>query len=142
MTIRLSGFCRTSRTLPRDLGMEPGLLCRVCHRRAGRDLDRGARERLCGVWRRAARGAVRQYAHGCAGAAWLWSWSPPLQSRLPRLCPALWFPTAAMCALSSADQRQKPALGLDPGVERFIRYLRESFWVPLSSRLAQEGLVV
>ena len=27
-------------------------------------------------------------------------------------------------------------------VERFIRYLRESFWVPLSSRLAQEGLVV
>jgi transposase len=27
-------------------------------------------------------------------------------------------------------------------VERFIRYLRESFWVPLSSRLTQEGLVV
>ena len=27
-------------------------------------------------------------------------------------------------------------------VERFIRYLRESFWVPLSSRLAQEGLMV
>ena len=27
-------------------------------------------------------------------------------------------------------------------MERFIRYLRESFWVPLSSRLAQEGLVV
>jgi hypothetical protein len=26
--------------------------------------------------------------------------------------------------------------------ERFIRYLRESFWVPLSSRLAQEGLIV
>jgi transposase len=26
-------------------------------------------------------------------------------------------------------------------VERFIRYLRESFWVPLSSRLAQEGLI-
>ena len=25
--------------------------------------------------------------------------------------------------------------------ERFIRYLRESFWVPLSSRLAQEGLI-
>ena len=27
-------------------------------------------------------------------------------------------------------------------VERFIRYLRASFWVPLSSRLAQEGLIV
>ena len=27
-------------------------------------------------------------------------------------------------------------------VERFIRYLRESFYVPLASRLAQEGLVV
>ena len=27
-------------------------------------------------------------------------------------------------------------------VERFIRYLRESFWVPLSSRLAQDGLIV
>jgi len=27
-------------------------------------------------------------------------------------------------------------------VERFIRYLRESFWVPLSTRLGQEGLVV
>jgi transposase len=27
-------------------------------------------------------------------------------------------------------------------VERFIRYMRESFWVPLSSRLAQEGLIV
>ena len=27
-------------------------------------------------------------------------------------------------------------------VERFIRYLREGFWVPLSSRLAQEGLIV
>jgi len=27
-------------------------------------------------------------------------------------------------------------------VERFIRYLRESFWVPRSSRLAQEGLMV
>jgi len=27
-------------------------------------------------------------------------------------------------------------------VERFIRYLRESFYVPLSSRLGQEGLVV
>jgi hypothetical protein len=27
-------------------------------------------------------------------------------------------------------------------VERFIRYLRHSFWVPLASRLAQEGLVV
>jgi hypothetical protein len=24
----------------------------------------------------------------------------------------------------------------------FIRYLRASFWVPLSSRLAQEGLIV
>jgi hypothetical protein len=33
--------------------------------------------------------------------------------------------------------------GPDKGkVERFIRYLRESFWVPLSSRLAQEGLIV
>jgi transposase len=27
-------------------------------------------------------------------------------------------------------------------VERFIRYLRHSFWVPLASRLAQDGLVV
>lgn len=27
-------------------------------------------------------------------------------------------------------------------VERFIRYLRESFWIPLASRLAQEGLTV
>jgi hypothetical protein len=27
-------------------------------------------------------------------------------------------------------------------VERFIRYLRESFYVPLASRLAQEGLIV
>jgi hypothetical protein len=27
-------------------------------------------------------------------------------------------------------------------VERFIRYLRESFWVPLSSRLTQEGLAL
>src|SRR5215469_12361203 len=27
-------------------------------------------------------------------------------------------------------------------VERFIRYLRESFWIPLASRLAQEGLSV
>jgi hypothetical protein len=27
-------------------------------------------------------------------------------------------------------------------VERFIRYLRESFWVPPSSRLAQDGLIV
>ena len=27
-------------------------------------------------------------------------------------------------------------------MERFIRYLGESFWVPLSSRLAQEGLIV
>jgi hypothetical protein len=27
-------------------------------------------------------------------------------------------------------------------VERFIRYLRHSFYVPLTSRLAQEGLVV
>jgi transposase len=61
---------------------------------------------------------------------------------VPRLCPALWLPAAAVCAVSGADQGQKPALGLDPGVERFIRYLRESFWVPLSSRLAQEGLIV
>jgi hypothetical protein len=27
-------------------------------------------------------------------------------------------------------------------VERFIRYLRHSFYVPLASRLAQEGLIV
>ena len=27
-------------------------------------------------------------------------------------------------------------------VERFIRYLRQSFYVPLASRLAQEGLIV
>lgn len=27
-------------------------------------------------------------------------------------------------------------------VERFIRYLRESFYIPLASRLAQEGLVI
>ena len=27
-------------------------------------------------------------------------------------------------------------------MERFIRYLRGSFWVPLSSRLTQEGLIV
>jgi transposase len=27
-------------------------------------------------------------------------------------------------------------------VKRFIRYLWESFWVPLSNRLAQEGLIV
>jgi hypothetical protein len=27
-------------------------------------------------------------------------------------------------------------------VERFIRYLWKSFWVPLSSRLVQEGLIV
>ena len=27
-------------------------------------------------------------------------------------------------------------------VERFIRYLRQSFYIPLASRLAQEGLIV
>ena len=27
-------------------------------------------------------------------------------------------------------------------MERFIRYLRQSFYIPLASRLAQEGLVV
>lgn len=27
-------------------------------------------------------------------------------------------------------------------VERFIRYLRHSFYVPLAGRLAQEGLIV
>ena len=27
-------------------------------------------------------------------------------------------------------------------MERFIRYLRQSFYVPLASRLAQEGLIV
>src|SRR5437762_5582850 len=73
-TNRLSVFVAT-------LGWsKPGLLCRVCQRRAGGDLDRGARERVSRLWRRAARGAVRQYAHGCAGAAWLWSGSTPLPS--------------------------------------------------------------
>ena len=48
---RLSVFCR-------DLGVEPGLVCRVCHRRAGRDLDRGARERVSRFRRRSAGGAV------------------------------------------------------------------------------------
>src|SRR6267142_888939 len=42
----------------RDAGLEPGRLCRVRHRRAGRDVDRGARERFSGVRRHAARGAL------------------------------------------------------------------------------------
>jgi hypothetical protein len=37
-------------------------------------------------------------------------------------------------AVSGADEGQ--------GGERFIRYLRQSFYIPLASRLAQEGLVV
>jgi hypothetical protein len=41
-----------------------------------------------------------------------------------------------LCAVSGADQGQGRA------VQRFIRYPGESFWVPLSSRLAQEGLMV
>jgi transposase len=45
-------------------------------------------------------------------------------------CPAL----PRLCAPYRAPTKGK--------VERFIRYLRESFWVPLSSRLAQEGLIV
>ena len=39
-----------------------------------------------------------------------------------------------LCATYRAQTKGK--------VERFIRYLRESFYVPLSSRLTQEGLVV
>ncbi len=46
-----------------------------------------------------------------------------------------------MCAISGANQRQEPAPA-QAGAERFIRYLRHSFYVPLASRLAQEGLVV
>jgi transposase len=40
------------------LGWSRGCVCRVRHRRADRDLNRGARERLSGVWRHAARGAL------------------------------------------------------------------------------------
>ena len=78
-------------------------------------------------------GAVRQHAHRCPGAARLWSGSTPLPSGFPRLCAALWF-RPRLCAPYRAQTKGK--------VERFIRYLRESFWVPLSSRLAQEGLVI
>src|SRR5438132_9130432 len=50
------------------------------------------------------------YAHGCAGTAWRWSRSAPLPSGLSRLCPALWLPAAAVCAISGADQGQSGAV--------------------------------
>ena len=40
-----------------------------------------------------------------------------------------------MCALSGRPRARRSG-------SWFIHYLRESFWVPLSSRLAQEGLIV
>jgi transcriptional regulator with XRE-family HTH domain len=100
---RLSVFCR-------DLGVEPRRLCRVCHRRAGRNADRGARERVSGVRRDTARGAVRQYAHGRAAATRLRPRPTPLSSGVSRLCPALQLPAAPVCAVSGADQGQSGAL--------------------------------
>jgi hypothetical protein len=61
--------------------------------------------------------------------------------------------TWSSCAVSARMQYAEPKglagrLGTAPimpdkgKVERFIRYLWESFWVPLSSRLGQEGLSV
>jgi Helix-turn-helix domain len=100
---RLFGVCC-------DPGVEPGLLCRVCQRRAGRNSDPGARGRLSGVPRDAARGAVRQYAHGRAAAARLWPGSTPLSSGVSRLCAALRFPAAAMRAVSGTNGRQGGAV--------------------------------
>ena len=47
----------------------------------------------------------------------------------------------------ATEVRQGPqgtgAIMPDKGkVERFIRYLRQSFYIPLASRLAQDGLIV
>ena len=52
---------------------------------------------------------------------------------LSRLRSPLRFP-ARLCAPYRAQTKGK--------VERFIRYLRHSFYVPIASRLAQEGLIV
>src|SRR5712671_928804 len=51
-------------------------------------------------------------------------------STLPRHCGF----RPRLCAPYRAQTKDK--------IERFIRYLRHSFYVPLASRLAQEGLIV
>jgi hypothetical protein len=48
--------------------------------KTARPISRGARERISRFRRRAARGALRRYAHGRPGAARLWSRSTPLPS--------------------------------------------------------------
>ena len=78
---RLSVFVAT-------LGWSRASLCRVRHRRACRDADRGARERLPRLRRRPARGAVRQYAHRRRRAARLRPRSTPLPSRAFSTSPA------------------------------------------------------
>jgi transposase len=55
----------------------------------------------------------------------------------PRLC----RPYRAQTKGLSAALTSLRGIGRSPMVERFIRYLRASFWVPFASRLAQEGLV-
>jgi hypothetical protein len=101
---------------------------------SGSKLDRGARERVSRFRRRAARGALRQYAktvvlerHGYGRGRHRFH---PGFLDFARHCGF----RLRLCAPYRAQTKGK--------VERFIRYLRESFWVPLFSRLAQEGLIV
>ena len=83
--------------------------------------------------RRAARGALRQHADGGDRAGSLRTGAASLQPHLPRLRASSWLRAAAVPALSTPDQGK---------VERFIRYLRASFYVPLASQLSPEGLKV
>ncbi len=114
-------------------GLEPGGLPGVRDRRAPRDADRRPTRTPSCLRGRAARGALRQHAHRGGGAERLRSRASSLPGRLPGLCPPLRLP-ARLCQPGRAQTKGK--------VERFIRYLRGSFYVPLASRLGQEGLVL
>ena len=86
---------------------------------------------IAGLRRRAPRSALRQHAHGRNRAQHLWTRRAPLPWRLPRLCSARGLPATPVLAVSRPDQGK---------VERFIGYLKRSFWIPFFASMRQVGL--
>src|SRR5580692_2718130 len=117
----------------RDARLEPGDVRRVRHRRAHGDAARLSRACVLLLRRRASRGTLRQHADGGDRAGSLRTGAASLQPHLPRLRASSRLRAAALPAYRPRTKGK---------VERFIRYLRASFYVPLASQLSPEGLTV
>ena len=121
---------RQAEGVHRDARLEPAAYVEFCDDERVETLIGCHETRVPGVRRRAEGGALRQHENGRARAQHLWPRRAPLPSGLPRLAQHAGS-LPRLCQPYRAQTKGK--------VERFIGYLKRSFWVPFVASHAAGG---